>query len=566
MKSARSRAIWLRLVALGALGLVACVPPEGEQPAPNTGTGTAAGPRPKGGNLIKMSGFDGATFLPWTSSFSQPGEGDAYLENGWFCTKVRNPGTNKWDAQMRHREMTIYKNHKYTLQLKIKADKHTRAQIKIGAQSGWPEYYVNTLDLTETPQTVVGTFSPGDTMKDGTEDKLAELAIHLGGGLPQGVTMPMTICIDDVYLIDPEYTPGKEQVVALLPPLRINQVGYFPFTDKFAAMVSKSSTPLDWELDDAQGKSVNKGKSTPFAGGTDESSGDSVHWIDFSSTAAPGTGYTLKVGTDQSPPFEIGKGIYHKLKYEALHYFYHNRAGIDLKMPWAGDAKWERPAGIKDNAVPCAKTADCDYTLDVSGGWYDAGRSRQIRGQRRDLRVDADEPVGAHPLSGVVQGRFRRRQAQHPRGGEQGARPPRRGPLGAGVHAPHAGPGRQADGGHGPPQDPRRRVDGARHAAGQGHEEAAAPAREHRGHPEPGGHRRAGRPHLPRLRQAVRRQVPRRRREGVGRGQGPPRQARPADRQPRRRPLRRQRPHATRDTGRRPSSTSPPRSPSTSTR
>jgi endoglucanase len=361
----------LRLLALGALGLWSCVAPEGEQPGART-AGSGSMELPKGGNLIKMSAFDGKTFLPWTSSFSQPGEGDAFLDNGWFCTKVRNPGANKWDAQMRHREMTIYKSHKYTLQFKIKADKRTRAQVKVGAQSGWPEYYVKTLDVTEAPQTVSDTFSPGDVMKDGTEDKLAELAIHLGGNMPQGVTMPVTICIDDVYLIDPEYTAGKEEQMALLPPLRINQVGYFPFTDKYAVIVSASSSPLDWELDDAQGKSVNKGKSTPFAG-TDESSGDSVHWIDFSSTAAPGTGYTVKVGTDTSPPFEIGKGIYKRLKYDALHYFYHNRAGIDIKMPWAGDAKWERAAGIKDTAVPCAKEAGCEYTLDVSGGWYDAG-------------------------------------------------------------------------------------------------------------------------------------------------------------------------------------------------
>src|SRR5271155_5153106 len=115
-KSARSHAIGLRLLALGAVALSSCVGPEGEQPGAKTGGAAGSVELPKGGNLIKMSGFDGKTFLPWTSSFSQPGEGDAFLENGWFCTKVRNPGTNKWDAQMRHREMTIYKNHKYTLQ------------------------------------------------------------------------------------------------------------------------------------------------------------------------------------------------------------------------------------------------------------------------------------------------------------------------------------------------------------------------------------------------------------------------------------------------------------------
>ena len=43
-------------------------------------------------------------------------------------------------------------------------------------------------------------------------------------------------------------------------------------------------------------------------------------------------------------------------------------------MPYAGEARWTRPAGHPgDKSVPCAPDAHCDYALDVSGGWYDAG-------------------------------------------------------------------------------------------------------------------------------------------------------------------------------------------------
>ena len=43
-------------------------------------------------------------------------------------------------------------------------------------------------------------------------------------------------------------------------------------------------------------------------------------------------------------------------------------------MPYAGGAQWTRPAGhLSDKSVPCAPSADCSYTLDVAGGWYDAG-------------------------------------------------------------------------------------------------------------------------------------------------------------------------------------------------
>lgn len=355
-------------MALGASSLVSCV--EADQQEAKS---APSGPLPAGGNLIKTVTFDGTSFLPWTTSFSQPGEGDAFLEDGWFCIKIRNPGVNKWDAQMRHREMTIHKSHKYTLQLKIKSDKKTRTQIKIGSQSGWPEYFTQLVDITEQPQTITATIDPSATMKDATEDKLAELALHLGGNMPQGISMPVKVCIDDVSLIDPEYKAEKAAEASTLPAIRANQVGYFPFAEKFATIISSSTTPADWELVDSQGKSISKGKTTPFPTTPDETSGDSVHWIDFSSVQSAGTGYKIKVGSDTSYPFDIGKDIYKKIKIDALRYFYHNRAGIDLKMPFAADKKWTRVLGIPDTSVACAPDAGCTYSLDVSGGWYDAG-------------------------------------------------------------------------------------------------------------------------------------------------------------------------------------------------
>src|SRR6185295_5127454 len=73
--------------------------------------------------------------------------------------------------------------------------------------------------------------------------------------------------------------------------------------------------------------------------------------------------------------------IYTDLKRDSLLYFYRNRSGIELEAQYAGDT-WARPAGhLSDNSVSCFKGKDtsgkewdgCDYHLDVSGGWYDAG-------------------------------------------------------------------------------------------------------------------------------------------------------------------------------------------------
>jgi endoglucanase len=91
--------------------------------------------------------------------------------------------------------------------------------------------------------------------------------------------------------------------------------------------------------------------------------------------------YRLQVGDNISTPFPIERGIYGPLKYAALNYFYQTRAGIAIEARYAGGAQWARAAGHPKEIAPCFSGKDeqsnnwsgCDYSLDVTGGWYDAG-------------------------------------------------------------------------------------------------------------------------------------------------------------------------------------------------
>ncbi|HEY3593967.1 MAG TPA: glycoside hydrolase family 9 protein, partial [Polyangiaceae bacterium] len=140
-------------------------------------------------------------------------------------------------------------------------------------------------------------------------------------------------------------------------------------------MQNHATTPLGWELLDEKRAVVASGKTTVF--GKDAASGDNVHLIDFSAFTKPGSSYKLRVGSDESDPFDIATNLYDKLKYQSLAYFYHNRSGIEITMPFAGDKQWARAAGHvadkSDKGVPCMPDSGCSYTLDVTGGWYDAG-------------------------------------------------------------------------------------------------------------------------------------------------------------------------------------------------
>lgn len=155
--------------------------------------------------------------------------------------------------------------------------------------------------------------------------------------------------------------------------IHVNQLGYYPDLAKKATLVSSSSTPVEWALKDSSGTVVKTGTTRIF--GFDKSSGDNVHIIDFSSFTTPGKGYQLTAGSSFSAPFDIGKDIYSQMKYDALRYFYHNRSGIEIKLPHAIEAQWARPAGhLPDKAATASGTWYTEnYTLDVTRGWYDAG-------------------------------------------------------------------------------------------------------------------------------------------------------------------------------------------------
>ncbi|HEX2870709.1 MAG TPA: glycoside hydrolase family 9 protein [Polyangiaceae bacterium] len=366
MRSARASR-WL----LASVCALSCTPRGAAVPA-TAGDATSAsasgsGAAPSGGNLLKSSSFDDGVSVPWTTAFTAPADGAAEVENGALCVTVTNKGKDNWDAQFRHREMVIQRGHTYTVQFKGWASAATRARPKVG-MSGPPyaEYWNATIELDPEPKLYKGAFTMGQA-----DDATAEFAFHIGGSMARA-DLPFKVCIDDVRLDDPEFTPGASSASAgPAPKLLVNQLGYLPGAAKVATLVTSATAPLDWELLDSAGKAVAQGKTTPF--GKDAASGEAVQIVDFSSFKTAGQGYRLKVGADQSFPFDIGTGIYSQLKYDALSYFYQTRSGVEIRADLVQNPALARPAGPSDKSVKCGKSAGCDYSLDVSGGWYDAG-------------------------------------------------------------------------------------------------------------------------------------------------------------------------------------------------
>ena len=349
-------------LALTLLAVATLVPAA----APAESTMSAAASTPAGKNMLWNGAFDRESLRPWSVMFDSPRFGSAAVTGGELCFKLAEPSIHPVDVVLRQRPLAIAKGHHYQLRVKVHATAPTKVRPRLSKISvPYTELWGATVDADATTKTYTATF-------DGTaDDDNVELAIEFGGLLTGKA--PLTVCLDDVELNDPQF----EAPIAQARPasaVRVNQVGYLPGFAKIATVATKSATPVEWQLVDKGGKVRASGKTRPF--GEDKSSGEMVQQIDFSSVTAPGKGLRLKVGPgkEESLPFEIGNDVYKRLKHDALAFFYLQRSGVPIKMPYAGSKAYERPPGHPgDKKVPCSKEAKCDYSLDVSGGWYDAG-------------------------------------------------------------------------------------------------------------------------------------------------------------------------------------------------
>lgn len=353
------------------LALVACTPSSGSKvstdtPGPESVVEDGDAPVIDGDhNLIRRGHFDDNRHRPWRATFGPTGAGRLGIEDGALCVHVDAAGDAPWDAQLRHRGLQIVRGHHYVVRFTAHADHPVKIRAKV-AMTGPPytEYWGSEVEVIEAEQGYEGHF-----VMRAVDDGAAELTFQFGGkeaGAAEG-----RLCLDDVAIMDPQFDPPAN-VDRPVPLVATNQVGFRPRDPKRATVAHRSTDPLPWRLLDQDGSAVAEGRTRVV--GPDRASGEHVHTIDFTDAAAKGEGFTLDVEGQQTHPFAIEPDVYRGLKYDALAFFYHNRSGIEIEMPYAGDSKWTRPSGHpKDREVTCMPSAPCDYTLDASGGWYDAG-------------------------------------------------------------------------------------------------------------------------------------------------------------------------------------------------
>ncbi|MBP0977549.1 MAG: glycoside hydrolase family 9 protein, partial [Oscillospiraceae bacterium] len=385
------------------------------------------------GQVLGETSFDYKA-LPWHTCESSPAKQNFELtEDGELHVMVltaQGADKEKWDLQVRHRNLNFKAGHTYTVSFKAKG-KRAGMELcsKISNIKGDEEYCVlfgdkkemgngphmggqwgKALKLTTDWQEVSGTFTPNKDLE------ACEWAFHYAKGTQYegNAEDGDEIWFDDMSIIcetcsecdaDPnnhygaisrDFSGLKNNYIS------VNQVGYFPNRKKIAVLGDNKgdimhgassislSGAVDFEVVDKSGKSVFKGKSS--APVKDDDSGDTVVKLDFSEVTEPGT-YHIEAGEYKSFDFKIGDDIYsesdHRLLTNAMNYFYQNRSGIDIEEKYITSGEksklahkgghqtdtasvqkiWKNEYASKDEAT--ATYASSKIT--ANGGWYDAG-------------------------------------------------------------------------------------------------------------------------------------------------------------------------------------------------
>ncbi|MBK9614406.1 MAG: glycoside hydrolase family 9 protein [Uliginosibacterium sp.] len=288
------------------------------------------------------------------------------IEDGMGCAKFDKPGSNPWDVILGQSGLSLKKDADYRLRFTLRAD--TASKLKVVVQHDGPPYTASFVQegLAIGPEAKVHEFS----FRPAADDAKVTFQLQVGAELAN------RICLGKVSLVGPKLQPPKAEA---RKPVRLNQLGYLNAALKRATIASDAKAPLPWRVVDAQARVLAEGMTTVF--GRNSASGEHLHVADFSALIAPANDLVLEVAGDTSHPFVIGPDLYRKLKLDALNFFYQQRSGTPIEAAYVQRPDLARPAGHTTETVSCFKGRDdkgnqwpgCDFSLNVTGGWYDAG-------------------------------------------------------------------------------------------------------------------------------------------------------------------------------------------------
>ncbi len=307
-------------------------------------------------NIISNSTFDSGT-SGWSTYKQSGGSCSLGMENGQLALKISSVGTLNYSVQVGYDIVPLYQNGVYHLSYDISCTTDRFIEGMIQQNGGTYQAYTwKGINLTAEPQTVDYEF----TMEAET-DIMAKLVFNCG---TQGEDLPEhTIYLDNVSLelIDDSQV-DYEAFMPYEPDILTNQVGYMPDSTKTAVFRDVTDETEFSVLNADTHETVYTGTLT---GGTlNSSANETDYYGDFSDVIEPGKYYITCGALDDSYTFEIADNVYDDLFDSTVRMLYYQRCGCEVSAD-----VFSHPACHTSEAVVYGTSE----TIDVTGGWHDAG-------------------------------------------------------------------------------------------------------------------------------------------------------------------------------------------------
>lgn len=311
-------------------------------------------------NIITNSTFDKGT-TDWGMYKESGGAATLTTEDGKLALTVTNQGKVNYAVQMFYDIIPLYQNGVYRLKFDISATVPRYVDAMIQQNGGTYQAYTwKGIDVTTEPQTIDYEF----TMEKET-DIMSKMCFNCGIQKTDGELPEHTIYLDNVSLelvddsaVDYGATAGYEA------PIITNQVGYRPDAKKIAVIRNADTVNTnEFSVVNADTNEV------VYHGVVSEAinniQADEINYkADFSEVTTPGRYYISYGGLDDSYTFEIGEDIYNNLLDSSVRMLYLQRCGTEVT-----DDEFSHISCHDTDAT----IYGTDETIEVNGGWHDAG-------------------------------------------------------------------------------------------------------------------------------------------------------------------------------------------------
>lgn len=315
-----------------------------------------------GFNMIENGDFSSSDHA-WHTYF-EGGDGlMAVNSNGELQFDCKIVGNKEHSNQLYYDGFSIYQGCKYELQFDCSSTVERDFAVRIQINGSDYHAYVEEV-VHATPE--MQHFDVVFTMEE-TSDPAPRLCFNVGRFETNEKFKEHTMLFDNLDLQcidDTGYVEGGTVGGAIVQSINLNQIGFLPDAEKIAVLNGDAISTKATVVDAASGSVVYEGDVEPAS--FNDATGRDEARFDFSSFTTPGT-YKIVSGEFESFEFKIAEDVYDEAFDATLRMFYLQRCGVELTADLAGDhAHPECHTGA-------ATIYGTEETIDVSGGWHDAG-------------------------------------------------------------------------------------------------------------------------------------------------------------------------------------------------